>query len=89
VLSSRLTQSPEEHHGSRQACGGSVSSASIERRVRACTPSVVFFLQLCHIWGMSWTHQKTVPIVDRTLADNGIFSWGAMVAGALILTRRE
>ena len=41
-------------------------------------PSVLFCLQLNHIWGSSWTDQNTVPIVLRMLAARGMVVCGAM-----------
>lgn len=41
-------------------------------------PSVALERQLVHICGMSWTHQRTVPIVPRTVADTGMEVCGAM-----------
>lgn len=40
--------------------------------IEAGTPSVLFRRQFCHICGISWMHQRTVPIVPRTLASRGM-----------------
>lgn len=37
-------------------------------------PSVSFRRQLYHICGISWMHQKTVPIVPRTVEERVTFS---------------
>lgn len=42
-------------------------------------PSVDLVRQLVHIWGTSWTHQRTVPMVPRTVAEMGMEVWGAIV----------
>ena len=44
-------------------------------------PSVDFCFQLYHICGTNCMHQKTVPIVPRTLAATGMLVWGAMLCG--------
>lgn len=46
------------------------------------SPSVFFRRQLYHIWGTSWIHQKTVPIVPRTL-DAGVASVDADMSGVM------
>lgn len=41
-------------------------------------PSVFFCFQLYQICGNSWMHQKTVPMVPRTLAEMGMEVCGAI-----------
>jgi hypothetical protein len=43
------------------------------------SPTVDLVLQFLYIWGTSWTHQHTVPMVPSTLAAGGIEVCGAMV----------
>lgn len=61
----------------------------------AGSPSVSFFLQLNQICGTSWMHQKTVPIVPRTVAATGmlvcagIFACGGEFSGRSYRSRRK